>query len=500
MITKFGFEGSAEPLQQYNASLGKSVTLLAGMAAALGTAAAGMRKFTTDTLKADDALVEMSTHTDTGIQNIREWGFIADQTQSSSATLESSIQSLSQQISQAAWEGSENFSRLGISIRDSNGEIRNAGQVFMEVRDRFSEMNLEQAEMQHLAESIGLDRSLVQMLKLSNEEFSSLAAQARQYGEIQSEHKDTILEYNNAQQAMAYGMDSLKTLVAVGLAPSMQGLSEMMSELIKDHKDLVVEGVQVLAEALSSILSALVRLRWLIPVIIALFVTWKIATIGLGAVLSVVFSPLYLYTAAVVALLLVVDDLIVAFKGGKSVIGAFFDEFFNVDLEKVGEALGGTIYEIVQGGIPGAIDNIKESISMLVDWIGDGLSPVWDAAVEGAENIFEKMKQPFIDLFKWIEEKINQVAGLFSGIGDFFNFGDESPDSEEQTRSSMRSSLSPGDVPLAGFASQGGQQVNQTNYVTVQSPDAEGAGRSVDRNLQRQLRDANQHLRRGGSQ
>jgi hypothetical protein len=60
-------------------------------------------------------------------------------------------------IGDAAQKGSDDFARLGISVRDSNGQIKTADVILSEVSKRFNDLNLSMQEQQSFASALGID-------------------------------------------------------------------------------------------------------------------------------------------------------------------------------------------------------------------------------------------------------------------------------------------------------------------------------------------------------
>lgn len=412
LVTKFGFEGSPEPLAQYNKNLGGAIGLLAGMTAALGAATAAMGKFTTNTLQGLEPLLDLTTQTRTNIADLREWGFIARQTGSDAETLEGSIASLSQSINSAIFEGSEDFARFGISIRDANGGVKDAGEIFLEVRDRVQQMNLSFAETQALVSTLGIDESLVPMLRLTSAEFDTLSERARRFGEITEEQKEIAKDYTESVADLAFGMDTLKTLVAVGFAPTMQRLSDTMADLLASNQDLIVDGLEVLGKWLGNIGAALVRLTPTIGVLLGLWAAWKIATVGLAGVMGVLASPVVLISGLLIALLLVVDDLIVAFRGGQSVIADFFQEFLGFDIQ--------ALLQGIVDGFLAMIGKMREGWRSFVDGIAtlfEAFAALFKGDVGGFVSLLGEAVSQMFGLFRgFVQGLIALFAGVFEGI------------------------------------------------------------------------------------
>jgi len=92
-------------------------------------------------------------------------------------------------------------------------------------------------------------------------------------------------------------------------------------------------------------------------------VGWKAVFLALGAAIAIAF-PFVAIVAGVTLVLTAIEDLITAFKGGKSVIADFFDNVFNIDiveriqslvasLKSLGSFFGGKISSFFGfGGVP----------------------------------------------------------------------------------------------------------------------------------------------------
>jgi hypothetical protein len=475
LVTKFSFQGSPQPLDQYNQYLSSSISLLGATAAALGVAAGAMHRWTTSVLSGLQPLIDMQKQTQVSVQFLREWGLVADKTGSDAQTLQSSVQSLNDQIGQAALEGSEDFARLGISVRDSNGDLKNAEQILREVRTRFKEMDISLQEAQTLASSIGIDPSLVRMLRMSSEEFRAMTAAARRYGEITREHTEDTHQFNNSMEELRFGLDTIKTLIAVGLAPMLERFNEWMQELLVSNKNLIVNGVQWLGEWIGNLTAAISRLAPFIGTAIGLFAAWKAVTWALNS--AIYANPVFWLIGGIVALLLILDDLIVAFRGGKSVIADFFQEFFGIDIQP-------------------HLQQIVDDFKTFMGWLGNMFSAdfwagIWSHMKDTGKEAVDNIKQTFQNLFQWMWSWIETITKPLGGLANMFGFGggDQQPREQQQFR---------GGGMVSNRTLQDARTVQQNNNINIQTDNPEQAGRSVDRSLRRQMRDAEQHTR-GGS-
>jgi len=502
LVTKFSFTGSVRPLSQYNASLGGSIKLLGAFTLATGAAGVGFGIWADRVLDGVDALDQLSYQSGVAAGKIQELNFIAGQNQSTSQAMESTIRSLSATIGSAAQQGNDDFSRLGISVRDASGQIKTADQVLEDVRKRFGQLNLSLREQQHFASSLGIDPSLLRMLNQTDSEMASLRERARELGVMTAEQTEQAADYKKSLNSMQFALKSVKQLIAVGVAPEMGRMADSFTQLLADNKDWIINGVKATIGIVGDMLAAFNRLLPVIALLTAGFVAWKIASIGLAATLGIIFSPIVLITAGIAGLLLLVDDLIVAFNGGKSVIADFFEEFLGIDIVPIlhgivdtAKTVIGSITElfgnliVVFGGIASAIKNL----------LTGNFEEAWEDVKTTALLLLDTITKPFRDLFDWIG---NAIKGLLPnwainllGLGDDSGGGSDSQAEQRQRQQQITAGVASGG---AMGAMTDARQVNQTVSVNINTNDPAAAGRAVEESLQRQLDNANTQLGTGG--
>ena len=472
LITKFSFEGSTKPLIDYNSGLGESVKLLGAMGAASGAATFAVAKWASGVSQSLQPLFDLSEQTGVAVASLQELSFAAEQSGSSSQALESSISGLSAKIGEAAQKGSEEFTRLGISVRDNvTGEVKKADELLIEVGKRFKEKNLSIPEQQGFAEALGIDPSLISMLSQTSAEIEKLKQRARDLGiTLSPEDKKSLKEYNRSIAEMDSAMSGLKKLIAVAIVPELEGLAEGFSDLLAKNNEWIVDGVEATVEFVVDLVDALKRLA---PFILATGAAFAIATIGtsgFAAALGFVLSPAVLIAAGILAIAIVLDDLIVAFRGGDSVIANFFANFGDgwdiqpllkdivaVFKEVVGGILGGAkiIFDALEPIAPliavvgaafvaatvgpkifaGALALVTSPITLIIAGVAGILWAVNDLtkAFQGGESVIADFFQAFLGFVQPVLDGIvegskaafatvtNLVSGLFGGMVKIFS-------------------------------------------------------------------------------
>lgn len=470
LITKFSFEGSTGPLEKYNAGLGKGVAALGAMTLATAASLAAVGKWATGVLAAEQPLINLAAQTGVAVEKIQELQFIAEVSNSSADALSSSLVNLSKKVGDAALKGSEDFARLGISVRDTSGHVKSADQVLSEVSVRFRQLGLSLSEQQYFSEALGLDASLITMLKRTSSEMSELSIRARELGVLSADQTKQAMEYNDTLTTMRFAMDGVRRLIAVGLVPEMKEISERFTKLLIDNKEWIVDGVKATIEILSDFMLLLGRTWPLLAAGTAAFVALKIATMGWAAALAKLQAiPI---VAGITLAILAIDDLIVAFNGGRSVIADFFNEFFNYDIVKVIRNFVDGI-QLALRGLPKILSgSFKEGFSD----ISRGLIDAFMAATDPIRTIYS-------NLFKWLKEMlIGILPDWVLNLAGIESVND--------------ASLAPGGAP--GLQTVNSRNIEQTVNMEIRTTDPERAGIVVRDRLQDQLRDAEYQVTRGG--
>jgi len=453
LVTKFSFTGSTAPLTDYNATLGSSIKLLGGMIAGLNVAAGAFAFWADGVLKGVDSLSALSNQTGVSVTSIQELSFAATQSQSTVGAMESSIKGLSSTIGQAAQQGSDDFSRLGISVRDANGKVKSADSIMLEVGKRFRELNLSMSEQEHFASALGIDSSLLQLLNKTGSELANLRDRAKELGTLTKSQTDAAKDYTKSVNSMWFSVDSFRNLIAVGVAPEMRHMSDGFTQLLTDNKGWVINGVKFAIKWGGILLESFNRMLPVLGVMAGAFLAMKIAALGFSGAMALVASPVVLTIAGIAALYLVVDDLMTAFKGGQSVIADFYNNLTGGDL----------VADLTTG-----FGFLKTAVDVLVD-------------------------------------SLNEVWNLLGKIGDFMLSGGVAAAKflgfidDEQTAMTAPMTLRNDGLPNAdGSQSYDNRQVIQHNTITIRTNDPQGTGRAVDSVLNRQLDNANTLMNVGG--
>ncbi|EKS7703267.1 hypothetical protein QCL74_002915 [Salmonella enterica] len=417
LITKFGFIGDLAPQETFNANLKASIGLLAGLGAAIAGSAAGVAGWVTSISQSIDPLVQFSRETGVAIETVQTLGYAASVNGSSVDALQASLGEMTKRVgefvSTGEGEAKDVAERLGLQFKDMNGQVKNSNVIFRELADKLHGMS--QAEKFSVLDKMGIDRSMVQLLSMTGEEISSLQNKAEALGVVTQDQADQFAAYNDSLTTLGKGFDGIKFQVAVGFVPVLKDLVDGFTDFLIANKDLIKNGLAHLGEIIFSVMGMIRRFLPIIGLITTGFVAWKIAAIGLRTVLATIFSPVVLITAAIVAVVLVIDDLLTAMEGGQSVIADFFKDNWGIDIVPALKEAKASLMAFINYAI-GVFEPLADAIAsmfrMVWHLITGAFTGDFQDAMKDAQNVFDSF--------------IAFITGAFGVVGDAIKyvFGD----------------------------------------------------------------------------
>ena len=461
VVTRFSFQGDLRPQREFNTGLDSSIKLLAGVAAGITATSGAMFAWANSVFNTIDPMVQLSRETGVALESIQELGYAASVNGSSLDAVSASVREMTKRIGEFEQLGTgpakEVVENLGISFRDANGEIKAADQVMLELTDTMAGMR--ESERMNVLDKLGIDPSMIQLLSLTSEEVEGLRARAQRLGVVTQEQGDAVASYNDSLTTLRFGMQGIQNMVAVGFAPMMGDLVDRFVNLLEANQDLIMNGLNWLGEVVASTMGMLERMWPIFAAVAAGFAIAKVAAIGFGGVMSIILSPVVLWTAAILGAILIVDDLIVAFQGGESVIADFFESFFGIDIRPALQAIVAAVEEtvalvievfspavdaiesmfkavaaIIQGDFGAAWDHIGDAMASMVEYalglfttLAEGAGAIMEAVaglmVEGFMIAFDKLAGAFQAWVDWVrgmfQDMLDGIMGMWDTVTNY---------------------------------------------------------------------------------
>ena len=452
LVTKFTFKGGLKPLKDFQKGTRAAVVSLGKYGLALGAATLAAGLWANKTLQGAETLVRLAQNTDLSIAKLQELQYIAQQNGVEANTFASNIESLGEKIGEAATQGNEDFNRLGVSVRDSAGNIRSTSEVLGDLTKSFQ--GLSKSEQISFAGKLGIDKNLINSFSKTDEELNKLRETAAKFA-ITKEQSKELDKYYASTKNLGSAFTSVSRQVALQFAPSMGALSDNITEFLADFG-------KGFGAAFGQFFKFIGNLIGGFDDLISATIGWKPILAAFGAALTIAF-PIIPIIAGIGLLLVSIEDLIVGMRGGKSVIVDFFKEAFDID-------------------IVGKIDRFTNSFSSLKEMI------------KSVAILFRPLLKLINNTFKPLEN--------IPGIPKIFSDSNKALDGLD--RELIPSLGNKGSVPMP-LPSQRNNQNNNTNNnmtnsinIEVRSNDPQAAGLAVSTALNRELENASFNFSKNG--
>jgi len=245
-------------------------------------------------------------------------------------------------------DGGYTFRRLGVQIRDSNRQVRPLAEIFGDVATGIAGVQRQSRQLILTDRLLGTEgRRFINLFKDGKDAIRDYTeAMEASGGGISQEAIDAGLRLSRAWNIAGLSMDSFRSRLALFVLPKLEALVRFGTKVgnFLNKTTIATNGARIAFVALG-IYGARAAIMWAIA----------------NAPLVFQFG---LIAAAIGVVVLVVDDLINLFTGGRSVIGGFIDEMFGV----------GTAAEVVND-----LKGRFEEFMYFVRLVKDQILELWDA-------------------------------------------------------------------------------------------------------------------------
>ncbi|RPJ58268.1 MAG: hypothetical protein EHM12_08265 [Dehalococcoidia bacterium] len=341
LFATIGLKADTKKAEDFGKSIQNIKIGLGVTAVAVGAFIVTLKKLTDESMKTALALKQFKVETGASMEELQRWSTVADEVSGSGQAVADSIKAItSNQEKIKLGQGNiSGYQLLGINPNQDPFAILE--------QLRTKTQGLSQAMKKNVMEQIGVNKELLQVLELSKVEFDSMSRNAF----IIPESAVMIIDKargsaTNLTNAVKY----LKAMITAGLAPSIIKVNEFIMKWIKNNQEGLVKGIKTAFFWTSKFIQAIVHTATVINNVIKGTIGWGNAfkiLLGIIAVMnaSLLLSPIGLFTAAIILLIAVIDDLYVYSQGGVSLFGHILDnnpklkELFDT-LKEISKAMG----------------------------------------------------------------------------------------------------------------------------------------------------------------
>jgi hypothetical protein len=390
----------ASSLEKFSSRL-KSVGLNISARDVLGA----VRDFTTAIIDQGDALDKQSKQIGLNTDQLQAWQHAAGLAGVEGGRLTRSIKDLQKSATAAAEGGgemAETYDRLGVSVLDSNGQVKDANTLLFEVGDALDKVESSSEKVAIANKLMGESGSrLIPMFK------GGAAAMREATGELQKFggglSAAAIKDAAAAQDAIGrfnLTLLSLKSRLAVAVLPALTRFFEKLAEAGAGLAK-ITKGTNIVKAALGVLGFASVKTG------LQLLKPWL-----------KLLRPLALIALKFIIITLLVDDLITFFEGGDSVIGRFLDKLFGIGAaEKVLWRIRDVVKKVFEGDFVGAT---KSAIDGL-DALGKALVNFFTGETESAATEWASVIGSAV--IKWVVDTAGAIGDWFVEAGKSIKVG-----------------------------------------------------------------------------
>lgn len=315
------------------AGLGGAVTAARGALSAISHVTAGVRHLINEQRILAESLDDTSQRLGINATDLQAWRLAANLAGISSEQLDAALLRLSGQIANRGSSASKALRTLGVSTRGANGEIRDLGAILGDAAEPLSRLSVADRNAR-LIQLLG--RGGARLGPLFARGAAGIAEARRELqrlgGGVSPEARRNLAALGDQMDRLEVAETSVKAALAGALAPALGTLIDWFSRAagiianVTRNSHLLNRAIQILKYGL-------------IAFAVATSFIWGPIVIGMGLALL-----------AAIALYLVIDDIVTAFEGGRSVSAAFWNsivqgledainavrDFFGLDAIRIG--------------------------------------------------------------------------------------------------------------------------------------------------------------------
>ena len=216
---------------------------------------------------------------------------------------------------------------LNNAINDASQSNEKAAESSEKAKSKFE--ILKQALTSITAAAKNYGEKMISAFNSAIDKAEELAGKKNLLFSISKSELAQVKKYKIELEKSGLAIDSIKTKIALGLLPRVTELVISFNKWLKANKELIAKGINVVISVLSNFIQVIKHAFEFIDMIISNTIGWENAIIALSVAWAVLnramlFSPIGLVIGLIAGLLLIIDDFMVFLKGGKSLLGPFW--------------------------------------------------------------------------------------------------------------------------------------------------------------------------------
>jgi len=426
----------SEQFSSIGSSLESAGQAMVPFSAAGAAAAAGIGALAYKSGTAADDVNALSKVTGIGTDELQKYGYAADLVDVSVESVAKANKKLAKNAYSAA-NGSKSqakaFEAIGVSVTDSNGQLRNSEAIFQDVLKALGQMTNE-TERDAIAQQL-MGKSAAELNPLiedGGETYKMVADTLKKY-DLDFVDQATLDKANQFNDSL----DTMKLIGQVALAQVGSQLAGYLAPALEKVVDLVGKFANWLSKLDPEVLTIIATIGGVLAVIAPLLITLgKIAT-GISAIINVVnlaggaigalsagsLLPIIAVVGAVVAAGVLLYKNWDKIKAVASALATKIKAVWNTIKTATSTAWNAvktatvTAWNNVKTAITTPIKNAKDAITGVINTIKSKISSVWESIKTKTANAWSSIVDKMLNPFKWAKDAIDNIIDT---IKDFF--------------------------------------------------------------------------------
>lgn len=379
-----------------------------------------------DSGKYADEILTMSTKYGMSTDSLQEFSYMAELVDTDLGTITGSMTKLTK----AMGSDSDVFAQLGVSIRNTDGSMRSADAVFLDVIDALGQMESGVERDNVAMELFGKSaQELNPLIEVGSEGIAAYAQEAHDMGAVLDEEALTSLgEMDDSFQRVEQAGTALKNTIGTALAPVITQIADAISKLSAWFQSLDPNMQQTIITIVGLVAAIVPAIA-----VVAKIVTTVQALSGVFSALSM--GPAALVVAAIAAIIAIGVTLYNHWdeiKEWASELWEGIKETFNNIKEGIANAWNSVKekatevwnnitsflsekWTAIKTAVSETWNNIKEKTSETWNNVKTKLSDTWNGIKEKASETWGNMKKAVSDSWNNMKENIQEKGGGIKG-------------------------------------------------------------------------------------
>ena len=445
-----------------------------------------------------DEIDKTSQQLGLGVEELQEWRFAAGLAGVAGQEMSNSLGRLQKNAFEAAKGNktlAEDFKRLGVNVKDADGNLKNADTLLTEMADGFQGLTNDSEKVALALNLMGrTGRKLLPLFKDGASGIAEMRKEAQSLGGIMDQDLiDATVRLTDDQFRAQQAWQGFKNQIAGKIIPVFIKLANFSLKIAKSLRGPLTKALEIVGVAFNVLKGLILAIVNIVETTVGVFdelidtfgkTIVALGSLGLAMVIFGVKSaqaaaatligwvlalaPLLLMAALVAAVILLFDDIITFFKGGDSLIGRLIDRF--KDWVKEMGGFGGIVKSIFKSLFKTILGVSDETAGKIVDFFSDGFADIKAAVVglgtdigEGFAKAFlfvtdfvDKFKKAFTEAIDFLIDKFNALtdtvvdfiaaAAEATGLDAFVDKGAQVDIQQERKNSKERKRLLQEDV------------------------------------------------------